>query len=449
MRLRCVSGRWPLALRLLAGLAGLGGASGHAHFCRECADRAAALLSTAPPAGTALPPLDAAPPPPPAPVAVQAFPLSQVSLRAGDTSASNLSWAAEHTNMEYLQMLSVDSLAYNFRQTAGLSTEDTRPLGGWESPYPSTEGDDRGHFVGHWLSATALAVNSTGNAELKTSATRLVQILGKCQQANSIKYPKHGPGYLSASPVVYFDCLENLWRPPCRYMQVPYYNVHKIMQGLLDQHQLLGNAEAFQILLTMATYFNNRITSLINRNGTAVWNQVLETETGGMNDVMYKLYAITRDPKHLRMAHLFDKQTWFAPLMDDTDVLGGNHANTHLALTVGGANRYGVIADAEYRHATEFFVETLRSAHSYSTGGSNFREYWQTAHAQGSSLFTQAAGGHGGFEGHDNEESCTTYNFLKIVRLLFEWSGLPGFMEMCPLRFSIVENSQGRMAAVF
>ena len=38
---------------------------------------------------------------------------------------------------------------------------------------------------------------------------------------------------------------------------------------------------------------------------------------------------------------------------------------------------YATIDDAPYRAATEFFLETLRTAHSYSTGGSNFREYWQ------------------------------------------------------------------------
>ena len=120
----------------------------------------------------------------------------------------------------------------------------------------------------------------------------------------------------------------------------------------------------------------------------------------------------------------------FGPLFKDTDILGGNHANTHLALAVGGANRYGIIGDEEYKHATEFFLSTLRNAHSYSTGGSNFREFWQAAHEQGSSLFPASLAARGGFEGHDNEESCTTYNFLKIVRLLFEWSGSPSFLEM-------------------
>jgi len=33
------------------------------------------------------------------------------------------------------------------------------------------------------------------------------------------------------------------------------------------------------------------------------------------------------------------------------------------------------------------------------------------------------------FAGHDTEESCTTYNYLKILRMLFVWSGDPHHLE--------------------
>ena len=82
-----------------------------------------------------------------------------------------------------------------------------------------------------------------------------------------------------------------------------------------------------------------------------------------------------------------------------------------------------------------------------STGGSNFREFWSTAHSQGSSIESSTDP----FAGHDNQgdtvafelfqerltclcwcvaESCTTYNYLKIVRHLFEWSADPAFLDM-------------------
>ena len=437
---------------LLACLSAPLAVAGHGHFCRACADRAAALLVAGPRGDTALPALEAAPPPP-APVAALPFALSEVALTAG----AGLPWRAQQTNLEYLLMLNVSSLAYNFRNTSGLPLQGATPFGGWETPF-GPEGDDRGHFTGHWLSAAALAANSSSTpaaarAELRARSAELVDALGACQEQNAVTFPKFGPGYLSGAPTLYFDCLENLWRSPCRYMQVPYYNVHKIMAGLLDQHALLGSAPALRILLGMAAYFNRRIAALIATNGTATWEQVLQTEAGGMNDVMYKLFRLTRDPAHLRMAHLFDKQAWFAPMLNATDVLDGHHANTHLALAVGGAQRYAVIADAEYRNATDFFLRVLRAAHSYSTGGSNFKEFWHAPHAQGSSLFRDLGRSgellrshtlehdhahkheHGrdaddAAAGHDNEESCTSYNFLKIARLLFEWSGRPDYLAM-------------------
>ena len=107
---------------------------------------------------------------------------------------------------------------------------------------------------------------------------------------------------------------------------------------------------------------------------------------------------------------------------NDTDNLQNNHANTHLALTVGAAQRYEVVGDRDYLHATSFFYDTLLAAHSYTTGGSNFREFWQQAHEQGAAVMDVLHSGGGDddstFVGHDNEESCTTYNFLKISRLI-------------------------------
>ena len=104
----------------------------------------------------------------------------------------------------------------------------------------------------------------------------------------------------------------------------------------------------------------------------------------------------------------------------------GHHANTHLALTVGGAARAAVTGDAAYARGVAFFAEALRKGHSYSTGGSNYREYWATAHQQGSALFSTSDR----FAGHDNEESCTTFNFLKILRTLFSWTGRPEHAQM-------------------
>jgi hypothetical protein len=64
---------------------------------------------------------------------------------------------AQQLNARYLAALDPDRLLHSFRTTAGLPS-DAAPYGGWETPGVEV----RGHFVGHYLSALAMAVNSTG-----------------------------------------------------------------------------------------------------------------------------------------------------------------------------------------------------------------------------------------------------------------------------------------------
>uniref|UniRef100_A0A453SKF8 Non-reducing end beta-L-arabinofuranosidase-like GH127 catalytic domain-containing protein n=1 Tax=Aegilops tauschii subsp. strangulata TaxID=200361 RepID=A0A453SKF8_AEGTS len=50
-----------------------------------------------------------------------------------------------------------------------------------------------------------------------------------------------------------------------------------------------------------------RVRSVIQRHSIERHWTSLNEETGGMNDVLYQLYAITNDQRHLVLAHLFDK----------------------------------------------------------------------------------------------------------------------------------------------
>ena len=40
----------------------------------------------------------------------------------------------------------------------------------------------------------------------------------------------------------------------------------------------------------------------------AQWQALLETEFGGMNEVLANLYAVTGNPEHLRLARAFDHE---------------------------------------------------------------------------------------------------------------------------------------------
>ncbi|KAF2614281.1 hypothetical protein F2Q70_00007360 [Brassica cretica] len=132
--------------------------------------------------------------------------LKEVSLHDVRLDPNTFHWRAQQTNLEYLLMLDVDSLAWSFRKAAGLDAPGSY-YGGWERP----DSELRGHFVGHYLSATAYMWASTHNNTLKEKMSALVSALSTCQQ-------KLGTGYLSAFPSSFFDRAE----PPLRKEVVEY-----------------------------------------------------------------------------------------------------------------------------------------------------------------------------------------------------------------------------------
>lgn len=175
--------------------------------------------------------------------------LKEVSLHDVRLDPNTFHWRAQQTNLEYLLMLDVDSLAWSFRKAAGLDAPESY-YGGWERP----DSELRGHFVGielphflnldtvslvqvvpsmqenkfidlmsdffcfegHYLSATAYMWASTHNNTLKEKMSALVSALSTCQQ-------KLGTGYLSAFPSSFFDRFEAITP-----VWAPYYTIHKV-----------------------------------------------------------------------------------------------------------------------------------------------------------------------------------------------------------------------------
>ncbi|KAH9741539.1 proline-tRNA ligase (DUF1680) [Citrus sinensis] len=343
--------------------------------------------------------------------------LKEVSLHDVRLLPNSMHWRAQQTNLEYLVMLDVDRLVWSFRKTAGLPTPGA-PYGGWEDQKMEL----RGHFLGHYLSATAMAWASTRNETVKQKMDAVMSVLSECQK-------KIGTGYLSAFPSEFFDRLENLV-----YVWAPYYTIHKIMAGLLDQYTLANNGQALNITIWMADYFNTRVQNLIARSSLERHYQTLNDESGGMNDVLYKLYGITKDPKHLKLAELFDKPCFLGLLAVKADNIAGLHANTHIPLVCGVQNRYELTGDeqsmalpffswASFKKVLQaqfmfgncqamgtFFMDIINSSHSYATGGTSHQEFWTDPKRIATALSAET------------EESCTTYNMLKVSRYLFKWT---------------------------
>jgi uncharacterized protein len=318
---------------------------------------------------------------------VRPFELARVRLGPGPF------FDALQVNRRFLLAQEPDRLLHMFRITAGLPS-DAQPLGGWEAP----TNELRGHYTGHYLSSLALMSTSLDDADLKARGASMVAELARCQQAL-------GNGYLSAFPEELFDRLR-MGRP----VWAPFYTLHKIMAGLLDQHTLVDNAQALDVLQGMARWVGRWVQPL----GEERMQRVLETEYGGMNEVLYNLSAVTNNTYYAWLAHRFDHERIFAPLAVDRDDLRGLHVNTTIPKVIGAARRYELTGEVRYRHIAEYFWHEVIAHRAYCTGGTSNNEDWES---DPDVLSTQLSG--------YTQEDCTTYNMQKLTRHVFGWTGDP------------------------
>jgi DUF1680 family protein len=197
--------------------------------------------------------------------------------------------------------------------------------------------------------------------------------------------------------------------------------LHKIMAGLLDQHENTGNEQALQIVVKMADFVKGRVDHVLAEKGWSWWEVCLGVEFGGMNEVAYNLFAITADPAHKTLGDYFYKAVFMDPLAARQEfALTGQHANTHLPEIIGIARGWELTGNSTLADITTFFYDILTKHYTYSaTGGSNQGEHWLYPDMLGTAIATHPGGDSAGYH---TEESCTQYNVLKILRHLFKWS---------------------------
>src|SRR5438067_10402653 len=260
-------------------------------------------------------------------VSAYAFPLTAVRLQASPF-LDNM-----NRQLAYFRFVDPDRLLHMFLVNVGLPSS-AQPYGGWESP----DTELRGHSTGHLMSGLAQAYANTGDNTFKDKGDYLVSSLATCQAA-STKAGFH-TGYLSAYPENFFDRLEN-----GQQVWAPYYTLHKIMAGLLDQYLLAGSQQALDVLQRKAAWVKARTDPL-------PYNQmqsVLGTEFGGMPEVLTNLYLVTGNADHLTTAQRFDHAQILDPLAAGRDQLAGFHANTQIPKILGAIREYHATGTTRYR----------------------------------------------------------------------------------------------------
>jgi DUF1680 family protein len=319
------------------------------------------------------------------------LPLNAMRLTGGPLKA------AQDADAKYLLALEPDRMLAFYRKRAGLEPK-AEPYGGWD-------GDDRnltGHVAGHHLSAISLMWQATGDARFKERADYMVNELKVVQD-------KNGDGYLSALArgreafaelakgtirSASFD-LNGLWSP--------WYTLHKTFAGLRDAFRHTGNRTA----LDVETRFAGWAEGILSGLSDAQLQQMLNTEFGGMNEVLADLYADTGDKRWLALSHKFDHRAVLDPLARGEDPLAGLHGNTQVPKALGWAVLYAYTGDGVDGAAARFFWDRVVYHHTFATGGHGKDEYFREPDRLSNIVDGRTA------------ETCNVYNMLKLTRRLF------------------------------
>ena len=325
------------------------------------------------------------------PVLARPLPLSAVRLTGGPLKR------AQDLDSEYLLKLEPDRMMSYYRLRTGLEPK-AEGYGGWD-------GDGRnltGHIAGHYLSAVSLMYAVTADPRFKQRADYIVREMKEVQD-------KHGDGYLGAQAngkqqlievsrgnirSASFD-LNGIW--------VPWYVMHKTLAGLRDAYRYTGNRAALDVGVKLAAWAEG----ILARLDDGQLQRMLNTEFGGMNEVLADLYADTGDKRWLALSHRFDHRAVIEPLARLQNNLEGLHGNTQVPKLLGLLARYGYTGDKADGLAASFFWDSVVNHHSFATGGHGKDEYFGPPDKLSDRIDGRTA------------ETCNIYNMLKMTRRLF------------------------------
>lgn len=332
------------------------------------------------------------------------LPLSAVRLTGGPLQH------AQQLDAQYLLELDPDQIMYYLRQEAGLKPKASHGDDGWDGPGRNLTG----HIAGHYLSAVSYMYAATGDPRFKQRADYMVEQLEEVQDAQ-------GDGYIGAlkgneriggtnrlvdGKTLFAELAGGQIRSggfDLNGMWSPWYVEHKIFAGLRDAYHYTGNRKALKVEIKFAGWAGSIVTNL----NEAQDQRMLNTEFGGMNEVLADLYADTGDKRWLALSDKFEHEAFVKPLASHEDNLGGKHENMEIPKMIGDLARYLYTDNEVDGSAVNFFWDQVVFHHSFATGGAGHDEYFGPADKLNDIV-----------QGRD-DESCPVYNMLKLTRTLF------------------------------
>ncbi|MBP5331063.1 MAG: glycoside hydrolase family 127 protein [Lachnospiraceae bacterium] len=375
---------------------------------------------------------------------------------------------ALNKEIAYLTSFDADRLLAGFRETAGLDTKGAKRYGGWENMLIG------GHTMGHYLSAMAQAyancgVSDADRKEIYKTVSYIIDELLICQENSKGKKGfifgatmvdengKRCAGTIDAINVeAQFDRVEKGRTNIITESWVPWYTMHKLFAGLIAVCELMGgyagtgtnagsNADTNTSVEKKADSNSdpNRVAekALTLLRGLGDWTcnrafgwseetrrTVVSIEYGGMNDVLYELYALTGEDRYCLAGDKFDEPVLYDKVASgEKDVLNNHHANTTIPKFIGALNRYiavhGRTVDGKLRDETRYldyagaFWDMVVERHTYITGGNSEWEHFGVDRILN------------GERTACNNQTCNVYNMLKLSKGLFMVTGQKKYLD--------------------
>ncbi|CRZ34047.1 hypothetical protein DFR55_1449 [Herbinix hemicellulosilytica] len=310
-------------------------------------------------------------------------------------------------NRNYLMSLSSQALLQSFYIEAGIIMpglsvlENPAECGlhwGWEAPICQL----RGHFLGHWMSAASMLVETENDLELRGKLEYIVSELARCQERNR-------NGWIGSIPEKYFDILET-----DEYIWSPQYTLHKTLMGLLDAYKHAGIGQALDILKKASDWYINWISRI---PADKPW-VVLKGESGGMLEIWASLYEITKEDKYMDLCKAYSGYSVFEQLLKGEDALTDKHANASIPTAHGAAKMYEITGDKKWLSIAELFWKcAVTDRPMYATGSANAGEFYIAPGKLYQAL------------GDRNQEFCTMYNTVRLADYLYRFTRKAEYLD--------------------
>lgn len=403
---------------------------------------------------------------------VDAFPLGAVML---DRDAQGRETPFIRNREKFLRGLAAsnpDNFLYNFRDAFGQpQPAGATALQGWDNQTTRL----RGHASGHYLTAIAQAYASTTydpalRQTFLQKMTYLVDTLHDLAQRSGrpaapggaavadptavpvgpgrqaydsnlrtgairTDYWNWGLGFISAYPPDQFIMLERgaTYGGQDSQIWAPYYTLHKILSGLLDTYEVAGNTKALAIARGMGAWVHARLNALPAETRIRMWSRYIAGEYGGMNEAMARLFRLTGERRFLDTAKLFDNTNFFFGnathdhgLAKRVDTIRGRHANQHIPQITGALETFRNTKEVPYYLIATNFWEIVNRSYTYSIGGVAGARNPNNSECfvgQPDTLWEN------GFASDGQNETCATYNLLKLDRQLFMYDQTAKYMD--------------------